>query len=337
MNLMNFFKQPFDSKTKHSQVNIVLYHDDCLDGFMTMYILKSSFEKIGQNVVCIPVKYHFPPPFEKIKATTKNRENVNLIIADFCYKSEELTEIAKFVDVMTILDHHDTAATNHGGYGFKKISLVKCRCSDIHLKLIEGQSGATLAYDYVSKFTMVKPIVYEFALGVEDHDLWNFTFESTPAIVELLVGLVRTYEAWEEFFRQDKSDILEMLKQASIKVGYRKQVVESYVAKATLVTFEGHLVPFVNCSHDYASYVGQALYAKYPFAFMYEFTGNSKVRDSKLNCVRVSLRSDNKTGMDITSIAEKYNGGGHKHSAGFYIDIYQFTEIIKNSQEMKHD
>lgn len=337
MNLTNFFKQPFDSKTKHSQVNIVLYHDDCLDGFMTMYILRSSFEKIGQNVVCIPVKYHFPPPFDQIKAAIKNRENVNLIIADFCYKADQLAEIAKLVDVMTVLDHHDTAAANHGGYGFKKMSLVKCRCSDIHLKLIESQSGATLAYDYVSKFTMVKPIVYEFALGVEDHDLWTFAFESTPAIVELLVGLERTYEAWEEFFRQDKSDVLEMLKQASIKVGYRKQVVESYVAKATLVTFEGYEVPFVNCSHDHCSYVGQELYKNYPFAFMYEVVGNSNVRDSKLNCIRVSLRADKSKGFDLTNIAKKYFGGGHKSAAGFYMDIYQFNEIIKTSKELKHD
>lgn len=330
MFISHFFRQNFDARAKAEAVNIILYHDDCIDGFMSMYVLRSSFEKINQKVVCIPVMYGFEPPYKQINDLSLKHKKVNLVVADFCYSKDQLLAISPYVDILSVLDHHDTAAELHGGYGYKCIS-NKCRCSDISVKIIESQSGASLAYDYVSKFTMVPPIVYEFVLGVEDHDLWNYVFDKTEAIIELLVGLPRTYEAWYDFFHQEKSIINEQLEVAKLKVEYRRKAVKSICEKATLVSFEGHTVPFVNSSHDYSSYVGQELYKDYPFAFMFEIIGNSSIRDCKLNCVRVSLRSDRKTGMDLTSIAKKYKGGGHKHAAGFYLDIYQFTEIIKTS------
>ena len=45
--------------------------------------------------------------------------------------------------------------------------------------------------------------------------------------------------------------------------------------------------------------------------------------DEKTNKTFMSLRSNNKKDIDVSKIAEVYNGGGHKHAAAFCLSGFK--------------
>lgn len=313
------------------QKYFILYHDDCIDGFLAMYLMRKYLMKVDVETTCIPVRYHEEPPIDKIKSYLLPEQKAKVFIVDFCYTLEHLKLFEPIATMVNIFDHHESAAQIFGDYG---VYDYKHNDTTIKALLDEHYSGAAIVHEYTR---LEDPTLKYFTSRVEDHDLWIHQYDDTAAVQEVLVKLPRTFEAWDEFFNQPISLFKPLIDQAARAIQFRKELVDRIVEKATLVNFEGYEVPFVNCSHDHCSYVGQELYKNYPFAFMYEVVGNSNVRDSKLNCIRVSLRADKSKGFDLTIISKKYLGGGHKSAAGFYMDIYQFNEIIKTSKELKHD
>jgi len=78
---------------------------------------------------------------------------------------------------------------------------------------------------------------------------------------------------------------------------------------ARLVEFEGYKVYAVNAPHWYASGVCEILYKKHPpMAISWSYDKDAIV---------VSLRSDGS--VDVSRMAQKYGGGGHKSASGFQL------------------
>jgi nanoRNase/pAp phosphatase (c-di-AMP/oligoRNAs hydrolase) len=68
-------------------------------------------------------------------------------------------------------------------------------------------------------------------------------------------------------------------------------------------------VPLVNCPHIYASEIGNILSKDNPFSVTYYDSFDSR---------KFSLRSL-PDGLNVSSIAVKFGGGGHAHAAGFTV------------------
>ncbi|MCX8513510.1 MAG: DHHA1 domain-containing protein, partial [Candidatus Pacebacteria bacterium] len=88
--------------------------------------------------------------------------------------------------------------------------------------------------------------------------------------------------------------------------------IKHFVNSASLVEFEGYKVYAVNATSGLRSEVGHRLAEKTgTFSMVYYYDALDKFW-------KISLRSVKD--FDVSVIAEKYGGGGHKNAAGF---IYQ--------------
>jgi nanoRNase/pAp phosphatase (c-di-AMP/oligoRNAs hydrolase) len=89
----------------------------------------------------------------------------------------------------------------------------------------------------------------------------------------------------------------------------RDALIDTYVNKAELISFEGYDIYAVNAPSEVRSEVGAILAEKtnsFALIFYYE-PGTWKC----------SLRSVKD--FDVVPIAEKFGGGGHKNAAAFYL------------------
>ena len=92
---------------------------------------------------------------------------------------------------------------------------------------------------------------------------------------------------------------------------YLDLIINAIIDDPDFVEFEGYTVPCVNLSLpiNEKSILLSRLYTKYPpFAMSYRFD----------NCkLKVSLRGNGE--VDLSIIAAKYGGGGHRNSCGFIV------------------
>ncbi|MBI2048281.1 MAG: hypothetical protein HYT27_04030 [Parcubacteria group bacterium] len=129
---------------------------------------------------------------------------------------------------------------------------------------------------------------------------------------------ISTYLASEKFdFKKWNTLTREFEKKQNVKkyalygraiLQYSNRLVEEIVKRADLVRFEGYRTLAANCPNKkLTSAVGHMLYKKQPPI--------SVIWYKKQNVLGISLRSNGS--VDVSKIAGKYGGGGHKAAAGF--------------------
>ena len=83
---------------KHEDVNFVIYHADCFDGFCSAL----AAYLCNENVTFYPAKYKTEPPYDELVGK-------NVLICDFSYKYEQILKIMDFANKFVIIDHHKTS------------------------------------------------------------------------------------------------------------------------------------------------------------------------------------------------------------------------------------
>ena len=97
------------------------------------------------------------------------------------------------------------------------------------------------------------------------------------------------------------------------------KTVASLLHSAYEDTIAGHSVPVLNVPGKFASDCGHALLEKFPEAsFVATWSRSSD------DMLRYSLRSSDAR-MDVSEIAAKLGGGGHRNAAGFEIKVGEIT------------
>lgn len=88
-----------------------------------------------------------------------------------------------------------------------------------------------------------------------------------------------------------------------------KDINELITNCAYRMVIAGHDVPVLNCPYFFGSDACHIMAKGQPFAAYYWDTPNGRT---------FGLRSAD-DGMDVSEVAKKFGGGGHKHAAGFSI------------------
>lgn len=120
-----------------------------------------------------------------------------------------------------------------------------------------------------------------------------------------------TFEAWDKLI--NKRSLVELINEGKKLLIARNQEVCRIVDNATtFVEFEGCYVPLIECEPKFMSDVGNILSLDHAFVLMFQ---------RKPGMILYSMRSnaDNPRHVDVSEIAKKYGGGGHKHAAGFKV------------------
>lgn len=263
---------------------IILYHNDCFDGFSGAW---AAWKKFGDKAKYIGLEHQESPP--------KGLRGKDLYFIDFTYSEKEMRAIKKQARRLVILDHH-------------KSHEDATKVADEY-RFALSHSGCMLAWSYFHPGK--KPPV--FLQSVEDQDLFVFRKPYTREIISYLGTLDLDFRTWDIFMKsgQNRKKRREIISIGSTLLKARKQMVDRILPHAMMVLFEGYRTFAIN-SPIYYSELANGIYSKLkkPFGISWYY------RDKKLH---VSLRSDGK--VDVSKIALRYGGGGHKGAAGFTIPM----------------
>ncbi len=266
----------------------ILYHAQCPDGFGAAYSIWKK-EK-HNNIVYIAVQHSFPVP---------NMDNDSIVwLVDFCYSHEIMAELATKMKEILILDHHKSAVENMNNFDYQKYTNVKA-IFDI------DKSGAVLTWEYVHQTE--PPLLLQY---IQDKDLWHFKLPSSKEFSAALRAYNMDFGLWDKFVVED------LIKEGNVLVKYQNQIIDKLCKNARLTKVAGYEVMVVN-SAVLQSEIGNLLCKQHPqiaFSVVYFDVANQR---------NFSLRSIGD--FDVSKIAMKYNGGGHKNAAGFVkpIEIWE--------------
>ncbi len=262
---------------------LVIYHSPCQDGFTAAWAVWKSHP----DWEFYPAKHGDPPP-------CVNGRDVYMV--DFSYKRPVLLEMAAVATRIVILDHHKTAQD----------SLVDLP-NNVEVIFDMKKSGAHIAWNY---FHPTKPLPLLIVV-VEDRDLWTFKYPTTKPISAYLFSQPYDFNIWSRIVDYG-SNLDTIISSGQAILDNHKKYTEELSRLKFRTTIAGYKIWAVNVPYNYSSDMGELLDKGEPFTATFFYDGP---REKMV----FSLRSD-ENGIDVSEIAKKFGGGGHKHAAGFEIN-----------------
>lgn len=277
--------------------DVCIFHFPCHDGFMSSVIAQRRWPQCQQ----LPTNYGQPVPI--------NIEGLNVLIADFSYPPETLR--AMKAKSIVVLDHHKTAEAQ-----LKEFAVPIQMTADgtgpdvapIVANFDMARSGAKMTWDFC--FPSVKtPQLIEY---VQDRDIWTKKYPESGAVQRLLESYGYDYENWDALLTlfEQSGNLANYLQSALAIDRYYHRQVEEMAKTAVVRDIGGEVVPVAYVPYAYVSDVGAKLlemHAGAPFvALIVKAHGGTTY----------SLRSTDDR-MDVSAVAKRYGGGGHRNSAGF--------------------
>ena len=264
----------------------VLYHKNCLDGFGSAFI---CWLKFGDRAEYIPVQYNEEPP---------NVSGKELYIVDFSYPRDILLEMKKKALSIVVLDHHKTAEESLKDLDFTIFNMEK--------------SGVGITWEYFYK-NQEMPMFLQY---IQDRDLWKFEFgNTTKAFTKVLYDIVGfDFNEWKKLLSHEKVSELLTLGEKLLKI--EKNQIEYYAKISHDIVLDGIKGKACNAPKHLTSELGNEL-ARHSktFGLVYNYNGDIKKWIYSLRSVG---------NFDVSKIALKYGGGGHRNAAGF------ITETLLN-------
>ncbi|MDD9738468.1 DHHA1 domain-containing protein [Marinovum sp. SP66] len=278
---------------------ICIHHGNCADGFTAAWCVR---EALGDAVEYIPARYGSTPP---------DVTGADVIIVDFSYKRPVLERMALDARSILVLDHHKTAQEDllnlpypAGGWeAHRAVAGNPAALFDM------DRSGAQMAWDYFCGGARPQLVDY-----VADRDLWTWKLDRSREISAVIASHDMTFDQWDEFAArmQADADLGQMADEGEAILRKHDRDVRATLNLTTrTMVIGGHKVPVANTPYSMASDAAGTLAEGNPFAAVY-FDGPEGRA--------FSLRSRG-DGLDVSEIAKKYGGGGHRNAAGFKMPI----------------
>jgi oligoribonuclease NrnB/cAMP/cGMP phosphodiesterase (DHH superfamily) len=283
----------------HEDIDIVIYHHPCPDGF-TSYVIADLYFKSRNKKVDYWGLAHSPNPPPELYDKLKGK---NVLICDFSFKKDIILKLLNFVKSLLIIDHHVSAQKDLQDLEpqYKIFDMSHC--------------GAYLTWQYFFPDTPV-PLFVKY---IEDNDIWlkamPKTLEVTAYVSSLELGSDPEYLDQFERLILDESLITSIaIPTGEILLKQAQKQIDSALSRSTvkMIDFNNNIYFVGTCnSTTNISDVGNQMLTKYPFVdfaaiYNYNESGGSN---------SISLRSDDSR-ANVSLIASKCSGGGHRNAAG---------------------
>lgn len=232
----------------------------------------------GDKASYVPMDYGQPVP----EVTGRN-----VFIVDFSFKRPILEEMHAKAESLIVLDHHKTAKADLEGLPYCTFDM--------------GKSGARLTWEYFDLIDAYPDRVWLMDY-TEDRDLWLWKLPNSKEVNSGLSSRPLEFEVWNSLvFGEMKAD------GAAIE-RYKDQVIAIHLKDAGRIKLGEHTVPIVNAT-TLGSEIGNILSQDFPYSISWFY-------DASAGNYRYSLRAQ-QSGEDVSAVAQKFGGGGHKAAAGF--------------------
>lgn len=258
---------------------LVIYHANCIDGFTAAW---AAWLKYGDEAEYLPASYGDAPP--DVTGRT-------VLVVDFSYPRDVMIKMNAQAHSLLVLDHHKTAQAALDGLAFATFDMAR--------------SGAGLAWDCLHpEKKRLWLIDY-----VEDRDLWRWALPESKEVNAWISACKR--ESFIDWSELSSTPSVEVIANGKAVLAYIDRYVSEMTEQARVISFEGYAVPCVNAPYICISELVGKLAETAPFAI-----GWSQRTDG---FYAYSLRSRAPDGVDVSEIAKRFGGGGHRHSAGFVL------------------
>ena len=272
----------------------VLYHAHCSDGFGAAW---AAWKRLGGTATYVPVRHGVPPP--------PLPDCARLFLVDFAYPAAQLAQLRQSVAHITILDHHKSARAALADIREQPPRFAPDQAPPGLFALFDmEESGATLTWQYFHPETDCP----ELLRYIKDRDLWQHVLPGSRAINAAIRSYPHDFTVWAE--KLAAAEALTQLR-ADGEAILRKQAhdIEELLAAVMWMELGGERVPVVNSTGN-TSELGHRLCEIFP-----EAAFSASYRDTAEDRREWSLRSVGD--FDVSAIAKRYGGGGHRNAAGF--------------------
>ena len=275
-------------------MRLVIYHGNCYDGVTAAYVCWLMFK---DNAEYIPFNYSDSAP---------DVTGLDVVIVDFSFKRGVILKMKEQANSLLILDHHKTAEAELQGLDYAIFDM--------------NRSGAGLTWDYyfgdqlISQPSQNRPILVDY---IEDRDLWRFQRKNSKEVNALFQSYDIELKTWiEEVSKLDERPFEQLVSEGTAILRKQNSLVKAICANAELRNLpqpDGHINagPYVQTS-VLMSEVCDEMIKNFDSNFSwYSF----RRKDGK---IQYGLRS--RGDFDVSAIAKRFGGGGHKNAAGFELN-----------------
>jgi hypothetical protein len=320
-------------------VDVVLYHGPhCPDGFGAAL---AAWLRLGDACRYVPVD-HGP----KV-ALPEGLEGKRVVVLDFAF-SEPLTRaLRERCAALLVLDHHASAEAALAGLPAEnKVFEMRQSGATLAWDFFHGAgSGSPLGADAPGRLACAAgdatPLLFRY---LEDRDIWRWAMHESEAWCCGFDMLDKSFEAWRAVLEAGERGAHALVESGRAIVAYKRKTRDSHVKRArpTRLRAAPELTGLIVNGSTLASDIGNALcQVRLPppppaaeaeaapapaaaaaaaaargtpgglaaYGMIWEYEHATKV-------FRVSLRSDCDE-VDVSLIAKKFGGGGHRRAAGF--------------------
>lgn len=214
-------------------------------------------------------------------------------ILDLSFKREDLVDLRNNISFLMVIDHHASAKDMLNGLGI------------VPWPVRTDRSACTQAWRFFSPGTNI-PMLLQY---IEDRDLWLWKMRYSEAMNAMIFNTDKTFKAWDELASAVYFEPEKLVRAGRNLLVYRDRLVDMIVENH----FMYHGIPTV-AAPVLHSEVGHKLLDMYPDApYVQTYTDN--VPEGKR---KYSMRSEDHR-EDVSVIAKKYGGGGHRNAAGYSV------------------
>lgn len=282
-------------------------HNDS-DGMCSGFWVYKDVEIIdGYASEFIEIDYRMKFPMEIIQP------NEQIYIVDFSISPEEMKELLKITKDVTWIDHHKTAIETYKEFeynlrGVRYDGIAGCMLTYCYLHhMTRRGQGEIKSFDL--SMTENAPM---FTKLIADWDVWKFDFGDNTRYFQTAFqayDFKPNSKKWLKFFEEDDFE-QEMISEGIVMTRYRDSWAKEYMKMGFETIFEGHKCFAVNLGMANSDYFKSLPKGEYEILMPFSFNGD---------LFKVSMYSEF---VDVSEIAVKYGGGGHKGASGF-----QCTEL----------
>ena len=293
----------------------IIHHNDA-DGYMSAKIVSIAQGLNDNDFICMD--------YTKGLDLSLIDKNELVYIVDYSLEPGKMKSLLEITKNVAWIDHHKSAIDKYkdfpelneiNGFRFDGISATGLAWLYINGNAIDT---GNYAKDYYYMMTKLEKAPLSVQL-INDWDVWNhFKYDTKPFMValnsEIDCWTSPNTLFWYDLYKND-SIVKELVEKGKIMTKFR----DGWASKFRFnygftINLEGHKVFCLNLGNANSEYFGD-LIDKFDAVMTFCYKGT-------LNLFNASIYSNGK--VDVSEIAKKFGGGGHKGASGFTFDSFDF-------------
>jgi len=277
---------------------ICYFHAGCPDGFGAAW---SVWKAWGDGARYVPRGHESDPPRNPHVGGT-------VVFVDIAPDNEYLRQLAEDAAHVVVLDHHLTARERYQA----DPGVENVMDDGGHRVVFDlAQSGAVLAWRHFHPGAATPPLL----AYVQDQDLWQWALPRSEEVNAAIGSHQRQFAVWDALAARSPD---ELAREGEPILRAQRAELLRVLQSVHPVTVSDHRVEAVNAQQN-RSHLGHELAKRaafgHPIGLVYRVTGRQ---------VDASIYSIGE--VDVSAIARRYGGGGHRNASGFSVPLLRWLD-----------